>query len=268
MSQLIDLCGTPIQIEKVKSFRLVKREFLFYPAYKEIEQPVFSLFATRKSHEEKKKFVFTTMVPFGALLSDKEKPAPGSYEIKSFGEVITANVLAEVGKAIENMAGLAADWLKLDTSGNKEFRVLTEGRRTITIRLRDVPAKVAFLSGKVGDVYKHDPIYSYLGEPIAPTIVAIPTLVVVVDKTSHVFFGGGVDLDDAEATYKTLLEAYNQYQASEKKNRDFLPKFNVNIPKLNMPSIKIQSPFVIRKNETKLLESSEELSNPDALDKK
>ena len=89
---------------------------------------------------------------------------------------------------------------------------------------------------------------------------------VVVDKTSHVFFGGGVDLDDAEATYKTLLEAYNQYQASEKKNRDFLPKFNVNIPKLNMPSIKIQSPFVIRKNETKLLESSEELSNPDALD--
>ena len=55
MSQLIDLCGTPIQLDKVKSFRLVKRECLFYPAYQETEAQTFSLFA-RFGAENKKKF--------------------------------------------------------------------------------------------------------------------------------------------------------------------------------------------------------------------
>ena len=45
MSQLIDLCGTPIQLDKIKDFRLVKRECLFYPAYQEMEEMTFSLFA-------------------------------------------------------------------------------------------------------------------------------------------------------------------------------------------------------------------------------
>ena len=83
MSQLIDLCGMPIQLDKIKDFRLVKRECLFYPAYQEMEEQTFSLFA-RFGAERKKKFKFVKMVPFGMLLSDKEKPQNGGYEIKSF----------------------------------------------------------------------------------------------------------------------------------------------------------------------------------------
>ena len=155
---LIDLCGTPIQLEQIKSFRLVKREYLFYPAYRETVEQSFSLFA-RAGAKEKKKFIFVQMVPYGALLSEKEKPSMGSYEIKAFGEAATANILAEVGKAIGNVANLAADLLRVDTSGNQEFSVLTQGRRVTKIKLRDVPAKVSFLSGKVSDVYRNDPIY-------------------------------------------------------------------------------------------------------------
>lgn len=250
MGQLIDLCGTPIQLEKVKSFRLVKREWLFYPAYQEIEVQTHSLFA-RKKDQDKKKFQFTKMAPFGMVLSEKEKPSAGSYEIKSFGEAAALNVLDGLGKAVSNVAGLAADLLRLDTSGNKEFRLMTQGRCLTKIKLRDVPAKVAFLSGKVSDVYKNDPLYQFLGEPISPTVVAVPTLVVTVERTTYAFFGGGIDLEDAEATYQALLQAYNQLQEDAKntKGQTLFPKFNVNLPKLSIPSIKLQSPFVMRKKD-------------------
>ena len=266
MSQLIDLCGTPIQLEKIKDFRLVKRECLFYPAYQEVEEQTFSLFA-RKGAERKKKFKFVQMVPFGMLLSEKEKPQNGGYEIKSFGEAVTFNVLSEVGKKVENVANLAADLLRIDTSGNKDLRVRTRGGRLLNIKLRDVPAKVMFLSGKVSDVYKNDPYYEFLGEPIAPIQSVVPTLVVTVDKATHVFLGGGVDLDDAEATYHQLFETYKLFQEeNEKKTPAALPKINLSLPKLNMPSIKIQSPFVIGKKGSKNIagELPENIENQDA----
>lgn len=248
MGTLIDLCGTPIQMENIKKFRLVKREYLYYPAYQEVAEQSFSLFA-RKGSADKKKFEFLKMVPYGALLNDKEKPCTGSYEIKSFGEAAAVNILAEVGKALGNVANLAADLLRVDTSGNMEFHILTQGRRVTSVKMRDIPAKVAFLSGKISDVYRNDPIYDFLGEPIAPTVVAVPTLVVTEDKTTYAFFGNGIDLDDAEATYYSLLDAYNQLQEAGKKEKTpVLPKFNVNMPKLGIPSIKVQSPFVIKKN--------------------
>ena len=133
--------------------------------------------------------------------------------------------------------------LRIDTSGNKEFRVLTQGRRVTDIRLRDIPAKVMFLSGKVSDVYKNDPIYEFLGEPISPTVVAIPTLVVTVDKSNYVFFGGGIDLQDAEATYHALFDAYNQYQANSEKKKISAGTPAFKLPKVDLSSISLQLPF-------------------------
>lgn len=264
MGQLIDLCGLPIQLDNIKSFQLVKRDFLFYPAYQEVEEQSFSLFA-RFGAASKKKFVFQSMVPFGALLNDKEKPTGKAYEIKSFGEAATLRILAGVEKAVSDVAGIAVDLLRIDTSGNKTYHVLTEGRRITDIKLRDIPAKVRFLSGKVSDVYKNDSIYQFLGEPISPVVVSVPTLVVTVDKSTHVFFGGGVDLEDAEATYHSLLETYNNYQAAiaQKKPQGILPKFNISLPKLKMPSIKLQSPITIdRANSSEKLHPDETPSLP------
>lgn len=250
MSQLIDLCGTPIQVDKISDIRLLKREWLFCPAYQETEHTAFSIFA-RLGDKNKKKFKFVKMVPFGALLNDKEKPANGGYEIKSFGAAAALNLLADAGKAIGNVGNIVADLLRIDTSGNKEFRILTQARRLTSIRLRDVPAKVMFLSGKVSDVYKNDPIYAFLGEPIAPTIVTVPALVVTVDKTTNVFFGGGIDLENAEDVYHQLFEVYKKLHAeTEKKSAAFtLPKIVLNFPKLTLPSIRFQSPFVLTSKE-------------------
>ena len=65
--------------------------------------------------------------------------------------------------------------------------------------------------------------------------------------------GGGIDLDDAETTYHQLFEVYKQFkeESEKKKAPAVLPKINLSLSKLNMPSIKIQSPFVIGKKKTK-----------------
>lgn len=251
MNPLIDLCGTPVQLCKINDLRLVKRECLFYPAYQEIQEQTFSPFA-RFMDKEKKKFKFVRMVPYGVLLNAKEKPLNGGYQIRSFGEAAALNVLSDVGKAIDNAANLAAELLRIDTSGNKEFRILTPARRTTCIRLRDIPAKVMFLSGKVSDVYKNDSIYKFLGEPIAPTIAIIPALVVTMERTAHVFFGGGIDLEDAESTYHQLFNAYNQFLAEQLKAKTpaALPKLTLRLPKLNIPSIKLQPPLVVSRKKS------------------
>ena len=214
----------------------------------EVQEQSFSLFA-RKSASNKKKFEFVKMVPFGILLTDKEKPLADKYEIKSFGEAATFDILYRAGKVIGNVAGVAADMLRIDTSGNLEYKILTPGRRLVHLKMRDIPAKVMFLSGKVSDIYRNDSIYEFLGEPIAPATTPVPALVVTVDKSTYVFFGGGIDLQDAEAVYHSLLEAYNSLHESTSKEKLSFPKLPVSIPKLSIPSVKIQSPFVIKKNQ-------------------
>ena len=66
------------------------------------------------------------------------------------------------------------------------------------------------------------------------------------------FSAGGIDLEDAEATYHQLFDAYSQFHAEfrKKEAQPLLPRLNINLPKLSMPSIKIQSPFVINKKES------------------
>lgn len=241
MSQLIDLCGTPIRLDQIKSFRLVKRDYLFYPAYEETQGFASSVFA-RFGAEHRKKFQFVQMVPFGAVLGDKEQPKLDGYEIKSFDEALISSLLDTAGKAITTAGSFVADALMLDTSGMKSFRIMTQGRRVIKLKLKDIPAKVSFLSGKVSDVYKNDKIYPYLGETISPTVVAVPTLVVTVGKSTYAFFGNGIDVEDAESAYRSLLDAYNQHlsQAGEKKRIEF-PKVHLTLPKLNLPFIAARS---------------------------
>ena len=256
MAQLIDIHGLPVDLEQVSAFRIVPREALYYPAYTETQETKTSLFA-RFGAQDKKKFRFVNLVPFGILLSPREKPHVGDYRVESFAEAAGQSILAGLGDAIVGVGNLIADALSIDTSGNQQLRILTTGRRVVNTRLRDIPAKVRLLSGKVSDIYKNDPIYPYLGEPISPTIHRTKALEIKINRESFVFFGSGIDISDEEidTTYHALLEAYNQLQKlkEEKKAQPFFqfPKIqlpNIQLPKIELPKlelpIKIQSPFV------------------------
>ncbi|MBR4068062.1 MAG: hypothetical protein IKK08_05470 [Clostridia bacterium] len=251
MSQLIDLCGVPIQIKKIQNLQLIRRDYLFYPAYQEIQSESRTFWGHLLA-PNKQEFQFTRMVPYGAILGEKEIPGTNNHEIKHFGEIDintrenspnpkklwffqrkkeTPPSNSKQEKNVGGIAGFVADALQIDTSKDRVLRVVTYGHQLTTIRLRDVPAKVRFLSGKVSDVYQNDQIQKSLGEPIAPVITAVNTLVVTVDNTTHVFFGDGIDLEDAAEAYRLLYDAYKNSHSLKRVNTTLFSKLAVGTSK-------------------------------------
>ena len=246
MAQLVDIHGIPMDLEKIDAFRIIPREVIFYPAYQEIQETKSSIFA-RFGSQNKKKFEFVNLVPFGILLDAKEKPHIGDYKVESFSEAAGQSILAGIGDFFTNAGNLIADALQIDTSANIKLRILTTGRRVVEMRLRDLPAKVRMLSGKVSDVYKNDSIYPFLGEPISPTINKTKSLMIKSGRETFAFFGSGIDLTDQqiESTYHSLLDSYNliQKQKEEKKalerNRPLFQLPKIELPRINIPFLGI-----------------------------
>ena len=246
MAQLVDIHGIPMDLEKVEAFRIIPREAIYYPAYQETQGTMGSIFA-RIGSQNKKKFQFTGLVPYGILLDTKEKPHIGDYKVESFAEAAGQSILSGLGNFIGDAGCLIADALQIDTSGNKKFRILTTGRRVVEIRLRDLPAKVRFLSGKVADVYKNDEIYPFLGEPIAPTINRTSALMIKAGNETFAFFGSGIDLEDQQidTTYHALLNSYNEIQKrieerkAAEKGRPLIQFPKIEIPRISIPFLGI-----------------------------
>ena len=244
MAQLVDIHGIPLDLEQVSAFRVIPREAIYYPAYQETQETKSSIFA-RFGSQDKKKFKFMNLVPYGILLEAKEKPHIGDYKVESFSEAAGQSILSGLGDFFTNAGNLIADALSIDTSGNMKFRILTTGRRVVEIRLRDLPAKVRMLSGKVSDVYKNDPIYPFLGEPISPTINRTKALMIKAGRETFAFFGSGIDMTDEEIdiTYRGLLDSYNLLQ-KQKEEQKALDKGRplIQLPKIELPKISI--PFL------------------------
>lgn len=241
MPQLVDIHGVPMDLEQVTSFRVVPREVIYYPAYQEVPSMKFSVFAKLGS-QDKKKFEFVNLVPFGILLEEKERPHIGDYKVESFAEAAGQSILAGLGDFLTNAGNTIADLFSIDTSGNMKFRVLTTGRRVVEIRLRDMPAKVRMLSGKVADVYKNDQIYPFLGEPISPTINRTKALMLKTRNETFAFFGSCIDMPDEEIdrTYHALLDSYNLAQKKlEEKKAQERNRPLIQIPRISIPFLGI-----------------------------
>ena len=241
MPQLVDIHGIPIDLEQVTAFRVVPREVIYYPAYQETQDTRHSIFA-RFGQNDKKKFQFVNLVPFGILLEGRERPHIGDYKVESFAEAAGQSILAGVGDFFTNAGNLIADALSIDTSGNIKFRILTSGRRVVEMRIRDIPAKVRMLSGKVSDVYKNDPIYQFLGEPISPTINKTKALMLKTKNETFAFFGSGIDMADEEIdrTYHALLDSYNEAQKRlEEKKALEKGRPLIQLPRISIPFLGI-----------------------------
>ena len=241
MPHLVDIHGIPMDLEQVTAFRVVPREVIYYPAYQEIQNTRFSVFAKLGS-QDKKKFEFVNLVPFGIILEAKERPHIGDYKVESFAEAAGQSILSGLGDFFTNAGNTIADLFSLDTSGNMKFRVLTAGRRVVEIRLRDMPARVQMLSGKVADVYKNDQVYPFLGEPISPTINRTKALMLKTKNETFAFFGSSIDMSDEEIdrTYHALLDSYNLVQKKlEEKKLQERSRPLIQIPRISIPFLGI-----------------------------
>ena len=182
-----------------------------------------------------------------------------------------------MGQAGKNVQGHIAELLKIEISGDRQYRILQSGRNVKQTSIREIPAKVRLLSGQWVDVFKSSPDYDFQGgTPYAITDVGASALMITTKDKNYVLFGAGVDASNDEVTsaYHSLAEIYNEIQSkcdaliAEQARKPLiqLPQINIQLPKIELPKIelpqiKFQSPFVFGKKEDQA--QTEVLPQPD-----
>lgn len=194
MQNTFDICGTPIPFDRIKSYRIVQREYIYRPAYKEKDAGLFSVLSGQK-------YEFYKMVPYAAILSDDEyKHAVKNAKAESVKESLAKDLAVGLVSTIGSKFNIKE--LK-----SKKYKCINVAERTFETYLEEIPAILFRKDGKISDVSKDDELYHLLGEPISPTILIVPALQIVTKEETFVFYGNGIQLNDLELPYKDLREA-------------------------------------------------------------
>jgi len=274
MPQKIDIHGIFIDPETITDLRLQKRISVFYPVFHEVSTG--KSFFSRFSSSQKPQHIlqFDHQQPYGIILADAEQPDPSGYVV-NYREAAIERFLRGIGHTGKNIAGHIQEMLKIEISGDRQYRILQSGRNVKQTSIREIPAKVRLLSGQWVDVFKSSPEYDFQGgTPYAVTDVGSSALMICTKDQIYVLFGAGVDASDEEvvSSYRALTGIYNQIQAQkdtaieEQKARPLfqMPQINiqlpkVELPKIEMPQIRFQSPFVFgKKKEEQELQALQE----------
>ena len=109
--------------------------------------------------------------------------------------------------------------------------------------LDEIPAILYRDDGKQSEVFKNDELYAKLGEPIAPTIVTVPALIITVKDGNYIFFGDGIQIDDIENEYERLkfgIKVVKEMQRrknldTSENNQNLLDTILDQIPKIDLP---------------------------------
>lgn len=256
MPQKIDIHGIFIEPESITDLQLQKRISVFYPVFQEVSAGrfIFGRFSSTQKHMLR----FDHQQPYGIVLADAEQPDPSSYVV-SYQEAAIERFLKGLGRTAKNITGHITETLKIEISGDCQYRILQSGRNVKQTSIREIPAKVKLLSGQWVDVFKSSPEYDFQGgTPYAVTEVGSFALMIGTKDKIYVLYGAGVDASDEEviASYQALTEVYNQIQVRKdeaierQKGRPFfqVPQINIPLPKvelskIEMPKLRFQSPF-------------------------
>ena len=63
MKKYVEICGTPIEIKSIKSYRIVQKEYIFRPVFREL--PPKNIFSSVR-------YLFETMEPYAAIYDEKQ----------------------------------------------------------------------------------------------------------------------------------------------------------------------------------------------------
>lgn len=235
MKEYFDIFGTEIKVSDIKEFRIVQKEYIYRPTYVEEEK---SLKTTLLGNRIK----FFGMQPYAAIDGGgKNQLATTEYKAKDFKE--------SVGKdLVEGVITSIGDKFNIKTIKSVKYQCINQAGRRFTTYLEDVPALLMRSDGKASDIRKSDELYYKLGEPIAPAINIVPTLVIRTKEQDFIFYGNGIQLDDIQGDYQRLKEAMDEYRESsnvEKKGIGITSR----IPKISLPRKKEQAALPQKENE-------------------
>lgn len=212
MNDEFEIYGTHIPFSAIKNYRMVKREYIYRPAYKAKTTSLKSLFSNCK-------YEFYQMIPYAAIISDDEYTlATKNAKTNTVGESIIKDIAIGVISSVSS---------KLNTKElkYKKYKCENIAGRQFTTFLEDVPAVIIRDDGRVTDVYKNDELYKLLEDSTAPSVMMVPALEIIAD-TKYVFYGDGIQLTDVSSEYNRLRSSIETYKIEQHDNRliNKLPK--------------------------------------------
>ncbi len=203
MMEYFDIFGTPIPFDKIKSFRIVQREYIYRPVY-------------RDTGRRRNRFQFEKMIPYAAIIGDSD---PDSSVSKFKPTILKENIIKDVYTDIRTSIG---DRFNIKSIRSKKYHCVNQAGRRFSTYLVDVPALLITNEGKASEVYKYDELYKELDENIMPGVNVVSALEIKADE-QYIFYGNGIQIDDIGREYTRLkyeLSAFKEAMAqieSEKK---------------------------------------------------
>lgn len=217
-----DICGTHIPYEKIKDYKIVQREYIFRPTFR--EKTSFLGFK-RKNTEGESNYEFDSMQPYAMILEKDDM----NFKLATKNVLTTA-----LGLTIVKDVAVGALTIAKEKINRKRFRCQNIAGRCFTTFLGDIPSVLYTNDGRVVDVYNNDPMHIKLGQNIAPSIQMVPALLIKTKDEEFFFFGNNIQLPNVDTEYVRLrydmellkLEASKTDSLESKGNffKKFLPK--------------------------------------------
>lgn len=138
MPQKIDIHGIFIDPGAIIDLQLQKRTAVYYPVFHEIEatKSIFGMLSSLQKHILR----FEHQQPYGIILADSEQPDPSSYVV-NYKEAAIERFLRGLGQVGKNITGHITEYLKIEISCDRQYRILQSGRNMKQTSIREIPAK-------------------------------------------------------------------------------------------------------------------------------
>lgn len=202
MNEYFEIYGTLIKFAEIKSFRVIQREYIYRPTYREEPKGIFKM----------RKYTFAGMQPYAAIIDEKGRKS--SLSAQKAGNIKEA----AVKDLYEDIRTTIGDKFNIKAIRSKKYTCVNQTGRVFTTYLEDVPALVGREDGKFSDVKKNDELYHLLGEPIAPAVNIIPALWIKANE-EYTFYGNGIQLTDVGDEFNRLKLEVDAYNAEKKENK-------------------------------------------------
>ena len=219
MNTEFEICGTHIAFSEIRAYRLVQREYIYRPVYKEKQDSL-------KKFISNSKYEYMDMLPYAAIIDENEyKHAIKQSKTNLIDDSTIKTVASGVFSSIAEAYFMKESVIKDVTSGvvstvidkipfkkkQEKFHCVNISGRLFITSLDEIPAVAIRNDGRITDVGKNDDVYRLLGESISPTILTVPALLIVAKRT-YMFFGNGIQLNNVDEAYNYLNQSMMYYR--------------------------------------------------------
>ena len=241
MIEYFEINSTPIKLSEVRDFRVVQREMVMRPVFREVDSSVAKFF-TGKSYK------FEAMEPYGVIIGENSNDAAtAKFNPLDMVDSVVKDVMRPVNAVVDSIG----DVLNIKTIKYKKYKIRLLSDRIEETYLADIPAQVITKDQRLIDVYRNSPEHKELGEKTTSAIELVQALQIVFNnkKREMYFYGVGFHPINVSAVYEQLKIAMLSYRESvkqleERKEQETSKGLfgipGIKMPKIELPTISIQ----------------------------